>query len=160
MALAFDKSDKFAIDKAAGTPCPHLGPAHQCTIHGELRNKGFGGCVQYDCLGAGQRLCMSVMAGLDWRSDAQTQRRMIQGFAILRDIHELLEMLVTARALPLPVEIVARIDDEITRLAPKPDWTEAQLMALDVPALRHDVFDVLAQLKPYVGQRPPSQSPL
>lgn len=151
MALAFDKSEKFAIDKAAGTPCPHLGPDHRCTIHGQLDSAGFAGCVQYDCLGAGQRLCSVIMAGSDWRQNPQTKHRILQGFAALRDVHELLEMLVTARRLALPAEILAQIDAEIDRLAPNPDWTEDQLLTLDLPALRRNVLGVLAQLKPFVS---------
>ncbi|MDO8107347.1 pentapeptide repeat-containing protein [Isoptericola sp. b441] len=62
VAPAFERSAQFAITKAAGVPCPHL-TGRLCSIHGELRARGFSGCAVYDCFGAGQRLTAELVDG-------------------------------------------------------------------------------------------------
>jgi len=69
----FSRSADFAIDKPAGTPCPHLGSDHRCSIHGQLRSRGFPGCVAFDCYGAGQRIVTrqlpeSAVSGAFWEA--------------------------------------------------------------------------------------------
>ena len=61
---AFTVSADFAIDKPSGVACPNLATDDfGCSIHAELRERGFPGCTVYDCFGAGQR----VVAGpLRW----------------------------------------------------------------------------------------------
>jgi hypothetical protein len=88
---AFGASADFAIDKPAGTPCPNLGADHGCTIHGELRERGFPGCTVYDCFGAGQRAVAVVGAGRR-RTPATAAV-----FGALRVLHELLRYLGEAR---------------------------------------------------------------
>ena len=52
----FAASADFALDKPAGGPCVHLHADARCGIHGELPERGFPGCVAYDCFGAGQHV--------------------------------------------------------------------------------------------------------
>ena len=52
-APSFSKSDDFAFDKPAHSPCGHLRPNARCNIHDELVVRGFRGCAHYDCNGAG-----------------------------------------------------------------------------------------------------------
>ena len=40
----------------AGKPCPNLREDFRCRIHEQLAERGFPGCVVFDCFGAGQRL--------------------------------------------------------------------------------------------------------
>ncbi len=61
---AFAASADFAIDKAAGTPCPNLGGDFRCGIHDQLRPKGFAGCTVYDCFGAGQKVSQVTFASV------------------------------------------------------------------------------------------------
>jgi uncharacterized protein YjbI with pentapeptide repeats len=86
VALTFSRSADFAIDKSAGEPCPNLSAEFRCTIHSELRPKGFPGCTVYDCFGAGQEL--SRRAGTSWREQPGTE--MFAALPILRQLHELL----------------------------------------------------------------------
>lgn len=106
VGLAFDKGADFAIDKAAGAPCPNLAE-HLCSIHARLGDEGFRGCTRYDCQGAGQRT-VALFDGISWRDRAERLHPMLDTFADLRRIHELIALLDAARRLPLPPEVEAR----------------------------------------------------
>jgi len=67
VAPAFSASSDFAIDKPAGEPCPNLTTDFRCGIHTTLRERGFPGCVVYDCFGAGQKVARVTFGGQDWR---------------------------------------------------------------------------------------------
>ena len=91
MAPAFARSADFAIDKPARTPCPNLavsvpGAAAPCTIHASLPERGFPGCVTFDCFGAGQR----VTSWVDWRSGAASADEAFAAFDVVRALHEVL----------------------------------------------------------------------
>ncbi len=88
VALPFDASAAFAYGKDAGAPCRHL-DGTRCTIHDELPGRGFGGCVAFDCYGAGPRATAAFPAGPS-RDDA---------FRALREVHELLYLLTEAAKL-------------------------------------------------------------
>jgi hypothetical protein len=80
IALTFTKSADFALDKPAGEPCPNLSDDFRCTIHKDLRSKGFQGCTVYDCFGAGQAITKR----------GQSAPEMFAALPILRQLHELL----------------------------------------------------------------------
>ena len=90
VAPAFAASADFAIDKAAGQPCPNLRPDFGCGIHDELRPRGFRGCTVYDCFGAGQQVAQVTFGGRDWRGAPHTAGEMFAVFAVMRQLHELL----------------------------------------------------------------------
>ncbi len=100
VAPAFSASADFAIDKAAGQPCPNLGPDFRCGIHASLRERGFPGCAVYDCFGAGQRVSREHFAGADWRTDPAVAPAMFATFSVVRQLHELLWYLSEALELP------------------------------------------------------------
>ncbi len=100
VAPAFSASADFAIDKAAGEACPHLGPDFRCGIHDRLRPRGFPGCAVYDCFGAGQKVAQVTFGGQDWRRAPRTARQMFDVFAVMRQLHELLWYLTEALTLP------------------------------------------------------------
>jgi Pentapeptide repeats (8 copies) len=100
VAPAFSASADFAIDKAAGQPCPNLRSDFRCGIHARLRESGFPGCAAYDCFGAGQRVSGELLAGLDWRDDAIVASAMFATFSVVRLLHELLWYLEEALGLP------------------------------------------------------------
>ena len=101
VALAFDRSKLFAIDKAAGACCPHLGGAGKCRIHAERAVRGFGGCLGYDCLGAGQRVVQQLFGGASWQDEPALLQPMLHAFAVVGRVHELLALLEEAKKLPL-----------------------------------------------------------
>ena len=90
VAPAFSASADFAIDKAAGEPCPNLCADFRCSIHDWLRPRGFGGCAAFDCLGAGQKIAQVTFGGRDWRADPALAAPMFAAFAVMRQLHELL----------------------------------------------------------------------
>ncbi len=143
VAPAFSASADFAIDKAAGRPCPNLQPDFRCGIHARLRQEGFPGCVAFDCFGAGQKVTQLTFAGQDWRRSPSIAERMFEAFLVMRQLHELLwhltAALALARARPLHGEL--RLALEATeRLA---RGSAADLLALDVSAHRRAVNDLL-----------------
>jgi len=143
VAPAFSASADFAIDKAAGQPCPNLQADFRCGIHAGLRDLGFRGCAAYDCFGAGQRVSLETFAGADWRADPDIASRMFAAFSLVRQLHELLWYLAEALELhatkPLHPELWAA-RDETEGLA---GGDVSALDALDVTAHRRHVNALL-----------------
>jgi hypothetical protein len=94
--LGFARSDRFAIDKPVGTPCPNLLADLRCGIHSELRQRGFAGCTEYDCFGAGQRVTGQLFPGQDWRSEPRIAGDMGAALLIMEQLHALLWYLADA----------------------------------------------------------------
>lgn len=86
----FAKGPDFALDKPEGVPCPNLGGDHRCTIHGELRDRGFSACTAYDCFGAGQRVVQETFAGVAWQADPERRTAVFETFFAMRALHALL----------------------------------------------------------------------
>ena len=128
VALAFDRSDLFAFDKPAGEPCRHL-RGHACRIHDRLADEGFGGCVRYDCLGAGQL------------------PPMMEAFRAMRRVRDLAQLLEAARRLPLREADAARRDALSAALAPPEGWTSASLAAFERGPLPAEVAAFLRALR-------------
>ena len=140
VAPAFSASADFAIDKPAGHACPNLGADFRCGIHARLRERGFPGCVAYDCFGAGQKVSQVTFGGQDWRRDPRTADQMFRAFGVMRQLHELLWYLTQALALR-PSRPLRDALDETERLTRSdPD----ALVRLDVAAHWREV-DVLLQ---------------
>jgi hypothetical protein len=143
VAPAFGKSPDFAIDKEAGQSCPNLDAEFRCAIHASLRERGFPGCTVFDCFGAGQQVAQVTFGGRDWRRHPGTARQMFQAFAVMRQLHEMLWCLDSARGLeparPLVGELSGVFDDikRLTRGSP------ADLAGLDVAACQRRVNALL-----------------
>lgn len=140
---AFSASAEFALDKAAGQPCPNLRSDFRCGIHDRLRRDGFAGCAAYDCFGAGQKVAQTTFGGRDWRSAPDSARQMFAAFTVMRQLHQLLYYLTEALRLPparpLHADLRAAVQEveRLTLLAPD------ALVALDVPGVRRDVNGLL-----------------
>jgi uncharacterized protein YjbI with pentapeptide repeats len=143
VAPAFSASADFAIDKAAGQPCPNLNPDFRCSIHDRLRKRGFPGCTVYDCFGAGQMVTQVTFGGKDWQQTPGSSARMFQVFAIMRQLHELLwylsEALTMPAVRPLHGELRRALDDTEGLTRGSPD----ALAELDVGAWRRDINALL-----------------
>jgi hypothetical protein len=139
----FSASADFAISKPAGQPCPNLLPDFRCSIHGLLREKGFGGCAVFDCYGAGQHVSQVTFGGRDWRRAPGTAGQMFAAFGVVRQLHELAwhlsEALGMAAARPLHPSLRAafRATERLTR------GGAAALGGLDVAAHREGVNALL-----------------
>jgi len=121
----FSVSADFAIDKPAGQPCLHLRSDFRCSIHNDLRTRGFPGCAVYDCFGAGQQVAQVTFGGQDWQRSPEVAEEMFAAFGIMRDLHELLWYLTEALTMAPAHELhgdLRRALHEIKRLtygAPK-----------------------------------------
>ncbi|MDT4917261.1 MAG: hypothetical protein QOH89_1961 [Pseudonocardiales bacterium] len=134
VALRFPRSESFAMDKPAGTPCPNLADDLRCTIHAELDERGFHGCVVYDCKGAGQKVSQVTFGGRDWRSNPKTARWMLVVYPLVRQLHEILVPLVDElddETDPVRRQLLQQAVDETEALTYLPP---EELVLLDVPS--------------------------
>jgi hypothetical protein len=134
MALAFDRSSRFAIDKPAGEACPHLAAAGGCAIHETRAARGFPGCIAFDCLGAGPRVTQDLFGGRHWADDPTLIAPMSHAFGVLLRAHEQLSLL-----------------DQAARLDLSPDDRGQLLNLRDAIAEAGADGDKLAALKPVLA---------
>jgi len=151
---AFAASADFAIDKPAGTACVHLRTDDRCGIHDQLPERGFPGCVVFDCLGAGQRVTQLTFAGRDRRTDPAAAAGMVAVFPVMRQLAELLWHLTEARTLSADAAVDAVLDrvEQLTR-APA-----AELTTLDVGGLRQEVGELLGRVSETVRAAVPGRA--
>ncbi len=148
VALAFDKGEMFAFDKPAGVACEHL-CGHMCGIHTKLDSAGLRGCVQYQCDGAGQRVVQEVFAGQSWQDNPALLPPMLAAFSQMRQVHGLLALLKTAKALPLEAPQMAELMALEAQLSPK-GWTPNSLSAFERSDLPKLVRTYLPSLKAFL----------
>lgn len=146
MVLTLQRSADFAIDKPADEPCPNLDQNFRCKIHQGLREKGFPGCVAFDCHGAGQKVTQHTFAGEDWQSKPEIAAEMSHAFRIMWQLHLSLRYLTEALELPAASalhDVVRRATEEIEQLtlaAPE------ELLAVDIAAHKREVNALLWQV--------------
>jgi hypothetical protein len=156
VAPAFARSADFAIDKAPGTACPHLGTGFRCDIHANLRAQGFAGCVAYDCFGAGQKVTQLTFAGKDWRQTPALTASMFAVFSVMRQLHELLVHLEAALDLELAGPLHEDLRNDRDRLEALTCQTPEELLALDVTARRQHTNELLLQASELVRNSAPA----
>jgi len=142
VGLAFDRSEHFGFAKLAGEPCRHLDVDYRCEIHDRLGPAGMGGCIAFDCFGAGQRVT-AQFAGRSWRDDPAVASEMFDAFRRMRRAHELIGLLRTAGRLRLSAE------QETRRAALETAITDATA-APEITALDAEISTFLAGLKDLV----------
>lgn len=146
VAPAFARSADFAINKPAGRACPNLAADFGCTIHRELRERGFPGCAVFDCFGAGQQVVQVVFAGREWRTDPDLATSMFAVFNVMRQLKELLWYLAESLE-KLPSSLLrkevehAQADTRHLVASPAPD-----LEALDAAEHRAQVGPLLSRV--------------
>jgi hypothetical protein len=142
MALAFDKGAMFAIDKQAGTACPHLGKDHRCVIHSNLKAKGFQGCINYDCEGAGQRVS-AMFSGHSWQDNPALLMPMLEAFHAMRQVHQRLVLLAAAENLPLDAVQKSTLQNLQLELAEVTDCQPQSRIAKDIQAFLQSLAPLL-----------------
>jgi hypothetical protein len=147
VALAFDHSRWFGLDKAADVPCRHLRSTNRCAIHRSLSERGFAGCAQYDCYGAGQHVTRKYLAGRDWRTQPQLAPVVFSAFRASRHVHELLFLLREAARLGLSGECAARRRQLIGRLQHAMDIDLEACATFDASPYQHDTHEFLRGLR-------------
>lgn len=151
VVFAFDKSESFGLDKAAGEECPNLKTNNSCKIFEERVERGFPGCVSYTCFGAGQRVTQEVFGGASWREEPALKARMGAALSVLRRIHEQLVLLKAARQLPLTPEHSAQIKSFEEILCLNDPWTEETLSRFSIDVVAGEIRNWMKQLRGLVS---------
>ncbi|PAE20317.1 hypothetical protein CHH80_12040 [Bacillus sp. 7504-2] len=99
VALPYAKSADFPFHKDGGEPCRNLLSDNRCKVHHELRDKGFHGCVSYECFGAGQHVSQKMYGGRDWRGHTELRKEMFAVFPLIQQLYEMLWYLTQALSL-------------------------------------------------------------
>ncbi len=143
VALPYAKSADFAFNKDGGTPCPNLQADFRCGIHNHLREKGFRGCVSYECFGAGQKVSQVTYLGKDWRDHPALTKEMFDVLPRMQQLHEMLyylnEALCQEEAESIYIDLRAAIEEteSLTNLHSE------SILSLDIPAHRMKVNELL-----------------
>lgn len=143
VALPFTASVDFAVNKDAGKPCSNLQSDFRCSIHKNLRQKGFKGCTVFECFGAGQKVSQVTFEGIDWRTGPEQAKKMYDVFPIMHQLHEMLwylnEALTLKATRPIHKEVRAAIDEteRLSKLSPD------LIIELNVPLHRADINTLL-----------------
>jgi uncharacterized protein YjbI with pentapeptide repeats len=152
VAPAFSASADFAIDKAAGQPCPNLRADFRCSIHDRLRPSGFAGCAAFDCHGAGQKVAQVTFGGRDWRADPTLAAPIFAAFAVMRQLHELLWYLNEALALSAASPFRDELDEAFSATERMTNSAPDELVNLDVDAHRQQANAVLLRVSDHVRE--------
>jgi predicted GNAT superfamily acetyltransferase len=141
VAPAFDAGQGFGFDKPAHTPCLHLTAACRCAIYDRLADKGFPGCVVFDCYGAGQWITQHLFKGASWQDSPQVAQQMFEAYTRLRPLRELMAMLTLAivRTDAGNTELKAKLNELETLCAATPET----IMLADVRSIRQSTLLIL-----------------
>jgi hypothetical protein len=154
-ALPFSRSTGtagFAFDKAAGEPCRHLTDDDACAIHASLLPSGMGGCVAYECFGAGQHVSQVLYGGVSWREAPGTSGQMFALLGVVRRLHEMLVLLDQAAVLA-PSPGLAGLRERVSSATL---GTPAEVLEVELDRLAAGVGDALVAVSRSVRGDGPS----
>jgi len=140
---AFARSSDFAIAKPAGAPCPNLLRDLRCGIHADLRDRGFPGCVVFDCYGAGQFVTQTTFGGHDWRTSSDVADHVGEVFPLLRVLFELRRYVAEAAAFPRAGAVRELLEEAWGELARTVELPLPALLEVDADAARTRVNALL-----------------
>ncbi|WP_409509359.1 pentapeptide repeat-containing protein [Bacillus spizizenii] len=143
VALPYAKSADFAFDKDGGTPCRNLQSNYQCSIHKDLREKGFRGCSAYECFGAGQKVSQITYEGKDWRNNPETANEMFDVFPIMQQLHEMLWYLYEALSIDIAKPIHHELRTSFEKIERLTRLSKERLLTLQVDEHRAEVNEWL-----------------
>jgi hypothetical protein len=136
VAPAFQASADFAFTKPSGQPCRHLQADFRCGIHDRLRDKGFPGCVVFDCFGAGQHVT-AQFAG---------SPRVNAAFEVMRGLHELMWYATQALALKPAQALRSDLTEALAATVRLSESTIDDLLAVDVAEVHARVNPLLVRV--------------
>jgi len=144
VALYFSASEGFPKDKEAGISCINLKSDFTCLVHENLSNKGFKGCLGYDCFGAGQKIAQVTFKGKDWNQISENAEKMFEAYLIMRKLHEMKWYLTQAYCFQTNQSIKEEISSLIERIEQHTKLNAESLLALDLEIQRKAVNEYLA----------------
>lgn len=145
VAMAFDASEHFAFDKAAGVRCPYLTRGCRCAIHADLVGRGFAGCAAFNCYGAGQRATRAFATS--------SEPARLEAFRALKDLHELLWLLTEAEKLCPGPALGAQLQAAIEELEALASGDAPALLELDLRSHRERTHALLRRVGLELGGR-------
>jgi uncharacterized protein YjbI with pentapeptide repeats len=159
VALAFEKSADFPINKRAGEPCVNLQHDFRCGIHDRLREEGFRGSAVYDCFGAGQQVAQRTFGGTSWRDAPETSASMFAALPVMRQLHEMLWYLAEALTLPAAEPLQPELEEAYVSTEALTRTDADALATLDLQSHRADVDPLLQRTSELVraGHRGPER---
>lgn len=143
VALYFSKAEGFPIDKIAGKPCINLKDDFKCSVHSNLKKKGFKGCIHYDCFGAGQKVAQINYKGQDWKKNKESSKKMFDVFLNVYRLHEMLWYLTEAFRIQSDEEIKKEIIDMIDSTNKLTRLDSYSIMKIDIIVHRSKVNKLL-----------------
>lgn len=144
-ALHIVESSDFSMNKPANTPCANLKSDDSCSIHTQLRDKGFKGCTVFDCLGAGQVVSQVTFNNLSWREHPESRDQMFQVFPVMDQIHEMIAYAAEALSYNIPGTLWDKLSAKLTELQNLTAWSADRLLALDLRAYRFSLNELLTE---------------
>ena len=157
VALAFEKSADFPIDKRAGEPCRNLRQDFGCGIHANLREEGFRGSAVYDCFGAGQQVAQVTFGGVSWRDAPDTSASMFAALPVMKQLHEMLWYLAEALTLPAAEPLRPELEKAYAATEALTRSNADGLATLDLARHRADIGPLLQRTSELV--RAPHRGP-
>lgn len=157
VALAFEKSADFPIDKRAGEPCRNLRQDFGCGIHDNLREEGFRGSAVYDCFGAGQQVAQVTFGGVSWRDAPDSSAAMFASLPVMRQLHEMLWYVAEALTRPAAETLRPELKKAYAATEALTHTSADALAALDLPSHRAAVDPLLQRTSELV--RAPHRGP-
>lgn len=145
VALYFSAGEGFPVDKEAGKPCIHLQPDFRCRVHDQLADKALKGCLTFDCFGAGQKVSQVTFKGKDWLQAPAYAVPMFDAFLIMRQLHEMLWLLIEALALPSAGPIHGGIHSLLIETENLTFLGAEAVLTLDLAAHREKVSRILLE---------------
>ena len=149
-ALNIAASSDFAINKAAGAPCPNLQGDFRCKIHKSLREKGFKGCTVYDCLGAGQKVSQVTFNGQSWREHPESAEKMFDVFPIMEQLYEMIAFIAEALTYEVSDSLQDQLQKQLKELQSLTDTDADSLLSLDIIMCRVPVNELLLEASEYI----------
>lgn len=144
IAFPFEQSAAFGEDKPAGQACSRLETSGRCSIHARRQADGYGGCVIYDCHGAGPWVTQVLFGGRSWLDDTALRAPMCEAFLKATGMRRLLVLLREAGKLDLTSDDRALLDALSARAA------GGAHPGAETDGLEPEVFGFLATLRRYV----------
>ena len=92
VAYPSDDMPGFAASKRSGEPCPRLAQCGTCTIYEDRERLGFGGCIAYECFGAGQFVTQALSHRGAQPGRTVATQAMIDRFLQVRPAFDLLHL--------------------------------------------------------------------
>ncbi|MBP3951668.1 pentapeptide repeat-containing protein [Bacillus suaedae] len=145
VALPYGKSADFPFNKDGGVPCRNLCSNNLCSLHDQLREKGFRGCVSYECFGAGQHVSQFIYHGQDWREDIKQAEEMFAVFPLVQQLHEMLwylQQTLTLREVESLHNSLKKMYEETVELTEK---RPEDIFKIDIVAHRSKVNSLLVE---------------